>query len=190
MRKADEGNRSDSDEGRMEHDRLSLDLPTGGRLPGMQFGSHERLIAGPSQGLEGETMLEKLDGSEGSVLGYRLSGVIDKADYAAMVPEMESLVAQYGTVQLLCDLTDLRWEKASVWGSDLHFGKEFHDAITRMAIVGDGVGWRGNRTDSLDVHGDRRHCPGLHLLHGCLCYHDADQVRHHRPATPQPRPPT
>lgn len=84
-------------------------------------------------------MLEKLDGSEGSVLGYRLSGVIDKADYAAMVPEMESLVAQYGTVQLLCDLTDLRWEKASAWGSDLHFGKEFHDAITRMAIVGDGA---------------------------------------------------
>ncbi len=84
-------------------------------------------------------MLQKLVGSSGSVVGYRFSGTIDKADYAVLVPEMESLVAQYGTVQLLCDLTDLHWEKASAWGTDLHFGKEFHKSITKMAVVGDGA---------------------------------------------------
>ena len=33
-------------------------------------------------------MLQKLVGSSGSVVGYRFSGTIDKADYAVLVPEM------------------------------------------------------------------------------------------------------
>lgn len=83
-------------------------------------------------------MLQKLAQSSGSVVGYRFSGTIGKDDYAILTPEMEALVAQYGQVQLLCDLTDLHWEKANAWGDDLHFGKEFRDAITKMAVLGDG----------------------------------------------------
>lgn len=72
------------------------------------------------------------------MIGYRMGATITKADYEVLVPEMEALVAEYGTVQLLCDLTDFRWEEPSAWGADMHFGKKFHHKITKMAIVGDG----------------------------------------------------
>ena len=83
-------------------------------------------------------MITKLDKSSGSAIGYKLSGAIGKADYAVMVPEMEQLVAEHGSVQLLCDLSDFTSERPSAWGDDLRFGHEFHKKITRMAIVGDG----------------------------------------------------
>jgi hypothetical protein len=83
-------------------------------------------------------MISKLDKSAGSAVGYKLSGAIDKQDYAVMVPELEQLVAEHGTVQLLCDLSDFTSERPSAWGDDLRFGREFHKKITKMAIVGDG----------------------------------------------------
>ena len=55
-----------------------------------------------------------------------------------MVPELEQLVAEHGSVQLLCDLSDFTSERPSAWGADLRFGREFHKKITKMAIVGDG----------------------------------------------------
>ncbi len=84
-------------------------------------------------------MIETLPQSAGSMLGVRVSGVVDKADYAVLVPAAEALVAEHGTIELLLDLTDFDREKASAWGADLAFGREFRHTITRMAIVGDGV---------------------------------------------------
>ena len=40
-------------------------------------------------------------------------------------------------MRLLLDLTDFHWEKVSAWGADLRFGREYHDKIDRVAIVGD-----------------------------------------------------
>lgn len=83
-------------------------------------------------------MIEKLARSSGSRLGYRVAGVVDKADYEALVPEVEEVVRQHGDVQLLLDLTDLKWERVTAWGADLKFGADFREHITRMAVVGDG----------------------------------------------------
>lgn len=83
-------------------------------------------------------MIEKLPGSSGSAVGYQFSGDIDKADYATLVPELEALVAEYGNIQLLCDLTDFHWEKVDAWGADMRFGHEFHTSISKMAMVGGG----------------------------------------------------
>lgn len=83
-------------------------------------------------------MIQKLPDGGGSAVGYRFSGDIDKSDYATLVPELEAMVAEYGTIQLLCDLTDFHWEKVGAWGADMSFGHEFHTAITRMAMVGGG----------------------------------------------------
>lgn len=85
-------------------------------------------------------MIEKLDGSSGSAIGYRVSGVVDKSDYEVLVPEIESLVEEHGTVRVLWDLTDLKWEKVSAWGSDAHFGHQFKGKFSKMAVVGDGIG--------------------------------------------------
>ncbi len=84
-------------------------------------------------------MAEKLPESSGSAVGYRIPKIMTKADYDQLQPELEALVAEYGDVQLLCDMVDFRWEKASAWGADLAFGKEFHGKISKMAIVGDSV---------------------------------------------------
>ncbi len=81
-------------------------------------------------------MITQLDTSSGSVIGYRFSGAISKDDYSVLVPEMEKLVAEHGDVQILCDLSEFTSEKPSAWLDDLHFGKEFHTNISKMAIVG------------------------------------------------------
>ncbi len=82
-------------------------------------------------------MIETMDQSEDNVLGYRCVGEITKDDYATLTPAVESAIKSYGTIRLLFDLTEFKWEKVNAWGNDLDFGKEFHDKIERMALVGD-----------------------------------------------------
>ena len=84
-------------------------------------------------------MITKLDHSSGSVIGYKFTGAIGREDYAVLVPEMQTLVDQYGSVQLLCDLTDFTSERPSAWWDDLQFGHEFHKKISKMAVVGGGM---------------------------------------------------
>jgi len=85
------------------------------------------------------TMAQKLPESSGSVVGFHIPKIMEKSDYAELTPELEAIVAEFGHVELLCDMRDFRWEKASAWGADLAFGKEFHGKITKMAIVGDSL---------------------------------------------------
>lgn len=75
--------------------------------------------------------------SAGKVLGFEVSGEVTTQDYEVLTPAVEAAVREFGTVRLLCDLTGFQWEKVSAWGSDFHFGHEFHHKIERMAIVGD-----------------------------------------------------
>lgn len=78
-----------------------------------------------------------MDRSEGSSLGFKVSGDVTKADYEVLTPAVAAAVADHGTVNVLLDLVDFHWEKVSAWGADFHFGHEYHDKIDRMAIVGD-----------------------------------------------------
>ena len=83
-------------------------------------------------------MIEQLSHSAGSALGFRVSGVVTKDDYEVLVPAVEKVVADSGEAHLLLDLTDLKWEKVDAWGSDLRFGRDYRDKVTRLAVVGDG----------------------------------------------------
>jgi hypothetical protein len=76
------------------------------------------------------------DRSTGDTLGFVVSGDVTKADYEVLTPAVEAAVEEHGTVKLMLDLTDFRWEKVGAWGADLHFGHEFHEKVARMAIVG------------------------------------------------------
>lgn len=78
-----------------------------------------------------------MERSEKNILGFEVSGDVTKADYETLTPAVAAAVDRYGSVSLLVDLTDFHWEKVDAWGSDLHFGHEYHDKIDRMAIVGD-----------------------------------------------------
>ena len=82
-------------------------------------------------------MIKQLDQSNGSVLGFEISGDVTKDDYAVLTPAVEKAVSEYGSIRLLLDLRDFHWEKIGAWGADLEFGRELHDKIERMAIVGD-----------------------------------------------------
>jgi hypothetical protein len=82
-------------------------------------------------------MIEKLARSEGKSIGFAVSGVVDKDDYEVLVPAVRAVVEEHGSVNLLCDLTGFRWEKADAWGTDLDFGRDYKHATTRMALVGD-----------------------------------------------------
>jgi hypothetical protein len=82
-------------------------------------------------------VITKMDESSGSAVGYRFSGAITKDDYGVLVPEMAQLVRANGDVQILCDLAEFTAERPSAWLADLHFGREFHTNISKMAIVGE-----------------------------------------------------
>lgn len=82
-------------------------------------------------------MIEKLNQSSGNVLGYKISGTVKKEDYGNMVPEVEAVVQEKGSANLLLDMTDFKWEALDAWGSDMKFGRDYHEKIEKMAIVGD-----------------------------------------------------
>lgn len=81
-------------------------------------------------------MIEKMAQSSGADLGFTVSGDVTPADYEVLTPAVAAAVAEHDSVNLVLDLTGFHWEKVSAWGSDLHFGHEFHDKVARMAIVG------------------------------------------------------
>ena len=87
-------------------------------------------------------MIQKMNQSAGNAVGYKISGTIIKADYDTMVPDVEALVKQNGTVNLLLEMTEFKWEKVSAWGTDMKFGRDYHKKIEKMAIVGD-KRWEG-----------------------------------------------
>ncbi len=82
-------------------------------------------------------MIEKMEASQGNVLGFKLSGHITKADYDILVPAVQAAVQQDGSVSLLLNMQDFKWEEASAWGDDLHFGRTYRKKVDTMAIVGD-----------------------------------------------------
>ena len=82
-------------------------------------------------------MIEKLSESSGNVIGYRTVGTITPADYDEIVPEIEELVRQEGSIRMLMDMKEFHGATVKAWWSDLKFGHEFHKNIDKMAIVGD-----------------------------------------------------
>ncbi len=81
-------------------------------------------------------MIETMDKSFGNVVGYKISGDVTKADYATLDPAVATVVKEYGSINLLLDMTDFHWEKVEAWASDFNFGKTYKDAIDKMALVG------------------------------------------------------
>lgn len=58
-------------------------------------------------------MIQTMNQSAGNVVGYKISSTVIKTDYDTMVPEVEALVKQYGTVNLLLEMTEFKWEKVN-----------------------------------------------------------------------------
>lgn len=74
--------------------------------------------------------------TSGKNLAFAVAGDITKEDYDVLMPVVAQAIDEHGSVNLLLDLTDFRWEKVSAWGADLEFGHRYHEKIERMALVG------------------------------------------------------
>lgn len=94
-------------------------------------------------------MLEKLDQSYGSILGYKAIGKITREDYSTLTAEVEDLLQQEDSICLLLDLEEFEGEKIKAWGADLKFGREYRKKIAKMAIVGDKK-WQERMTALVD----------------------------------------
>ena len=82
-------------------------------------------------------MIEKKVESSGNVVGYKAIGTITASDYQHLGSEVKALVEKEGSIRLLIDLCEFKWEKMEAWLPDLKFGSEFHHEIQKIAIVGD-----------------------------------------------------
>lgn len=82
-------------------------------------------------------MIKMMSESKGNVVGFKAVGVIKPADYAELVPAFEKLINEQGNVRVLIDMQEFKAESPSAWRADLKFGREFHQRIEKLAIVGD-----------------------------------------------------
>ena len=81
-------------------------------------------------------MLEKFGQSTGNVLGYKAIGKLTEDDYATLTADVEELLQQVSSINLLLDLESLTGEKLKAWDDDLKFGRNYRDKIDKMAMVG------------------------------------------------------
>jgi len=80
------------------------------------------------------TFLER--GSE-NVLGVKATGKLTHADYQCLIPRLEKLIQEHGTIRVLFELEDSRgWEAGAAW-DDLKFGLKHGGDVERCAVVGE-----------------------------------------------------
>jgi hypothetical protein len=79
--------------------------------------------------------LKELD--DGKLLEVRLTGKLEKNDYAAFVPAVERLVKQHGKIRMLVTMHDFHgWTAGALW-EDIKFDAKHFSDIARLALVGE-----------------------------------------------------
>ena len=82
-------------------------------------------------------MLKKMDESAGKVIGFQVIGVLEKADFAILIEEVQTAIDEVGSARLLLDFQMYVSEKASAWAADLKFASKYQGKIEKLALVGD-----------------------------------------------------
>lgn len=73
----------------------------------------------------------------GKMLVVKLSGKLDKDDYAKFVPHVEKLIQQHGKIRMLVELHDFHgWTAGGLW-EDIKFDIRHFNDIERLAIIGE-----------------------------------------------------
>jgi hypothetical protein len=85
-------------------------------------------------------LIEEMEESVGSVLGFRFIGEVTDEDYTGIfIPALYDAIEKYGTIRLLVDISDIQSEDIGAMDDDVR-----EDArvvyIEREAIIGD-EGW-------------------------------------------------
>lgn len=81
-------------------------------------------------------MYERLEESDGNVLGYRLFGRPSPEEVAEVVRELKKAVRQHGEIRVLLQLpADERPDLTTAWRELRHLRSELRE-VSRIAIVG------------------------------------------------------
>ena len=85
----------------------------------------------------GTLLIQTMEKSSDTAIGYAVIGEVGKADYQTLVPAVQAAIDKNGNIDLLLDLTQFKWEKVDAWKSDIDFGQTYKNKIDKMALVGD-----------------------------------------------------
>jgi len=81
-------------------------------------------------------MIQTMEESSDAAIGYTVIGEVGEADYQTLVPAVQAAIDKSGSINLLLDLTQFKWEKIDAWKSDIDFGETYKNKIDKMALVG------------------------------------------------------
>ncbi len=110
-------------------------------------------------------MYEVLGGSEGNVIGVRVSGKLKKEDYERLEPWLEKEVERHGKLRVLVLMEDFSgWDSLEAAWEDLKIDVRFNKYIERVALVGDAVWqkWMTKLSNPL-AHAELRYFDMSHL---------------------------
>jgi universal stress protein A len=84
-----------------------------------------------------QQMIEEQAIQEPDIDLFKAVGKLADADYQAFIPQLESLINEYGKISLLLELEDFHgWQPTAAW-DDFKIGLTHADDFERIAIVGD-----------------------------------------------------
>jgi len=82
-------------------------------------------------------MIEQLDRSSGSVVGFKMSGKLHDEDYKHFVPLVDAAIAEQGKVRMLAWFHDFHgWDAHALW-DDTKFATTHCGKIQKIALVGE-----------------------------------------------------
>lgn len=88
-------------------------------------------------------MAIEIDPSGSTYMTVRLSGKLTAEDYEQLVPAVEKVIKERGTLRMLIEMRDFHgWDLAATW-EDTKFGLRHYHDIDRLAMVGEKVWQRG-----------------------------------------------
>lgn len=70
-------------------------------------------------------------------MGLKIIGDVTKEDFKILMPEVQALVDKEGSISLLLDMTQFKWEDMDAWGDDFNFNRTYSNKINKIAIIGD-----------------------------------------------------
>jgi hypothetical protein len=82
-------------------------------------------------------MIEKLERSSSSVLGFKMTGKLHDEDYRQFVPEVEAAIQVGGKIRLLAQFHQFDgWDVHALW-DDIKFSTKHCADVEKLALVGD-----------------------------------------------------
>jgi hypothetical protein len=87
--------------------------------------------------------LERLPISHDDVVGFKLTGKLTPTDYATLSLTLDQILAEHNSVGLLVDTTGFAGIGAKALLDDWKVGRNYHDRIRKLAVVGDGMFAKG-----------------------------------------------